>query len=326
MLRVYKLLDFIVFFVLNAFIAIQIQNFMNKSYPFYRVNAFTNYHFSGNPASVVLLEEAFETNETYANIAAEMSTPETAFILPTSNPYSHEKVFSLRFFMVTHEVKMCGHATLAAAHVLLKELGDIHSSIVFTTQSGNITATELENGKIALDFPADNFDKFVPSNEFLQKIGLTNYVTAAYADSRNLAIIEVENLSTLQNLVMDFELLKNHKELNIKKLALTTNNLDVPIKINNNSNNIEKQIEKNTQNYDFVSRCFCPWIGINEDALSAASHTVLAKFWATKIPKTHFKAFQASKRQGELEIVIKPNQRMDLIGEGFLSLKGEIML
>ncbi len=316
----------------------EIKIFMNKSYPFYRVNAFTNYHFSGNPASVVLLEEAFESAEIYTNIAAEMSTPETAFILPISNSsnsfksYRHEKVFSLRFFMTTNEVKMCGHATLAAAYVLLNELANINDFIVFETQSGNITATKLENGKIALDFPADNFDKFVPSNEFLQKIGLTNYVAAAYSDSRNLAIIEVENLSTLQNLVMDFELLKNHKELNIKKLALTTNNLDVPIKTNNNNNTVEQKITNQdtnqviSQNYDFVSRCFCPWIGINEDALSAASHTLLAKFWAIKILKTHFKAFQSSKRKGELEIIMKANQRMDLIGEGFLSLKGEIML
>lgn len=301
---------------------------MQKSYPFYRVNAFTNYNFSGNPASVVLLKAPFENTETYTNIAAEMSTPETAFLLPASNPpqpYFHEKVFSLRFFMVTHEVKMCGHATLAAAYVLLKEMGNMHSSVVFETQSGSIISNRLRDGKIALNFPVDNFEEFVPSNEFLQKTGLTNYVSAGYSESRNLAIIEVENLSTLQNLVMNFELLKNHKELNIKKLALTTNNFDVPIKTNNQATNqtIGQTIN---QNYDFVSRCFCPWIGINEDALSAASHTVLAKFWATKIPKTHFKAFQVSQRTGELEVVINTNKRIDLIGNSFLSLKGDIML
>jgi PhzF family phenazine biosynthesis protein len=301
-------------------------------FPFYRINAFTNYHFSGNPASVVLLENSLATTQFYTNIASEMSTPETAFLLPISETdtsenhqkdeeltnYEQAKIFSLRWFMATHEVKMCGHATLAAAYVLFYEVKNCHNSIIFKTLSGNITAKNLGNGKIALDFPADNFETFIPSNNFLDKIGITSYKAAAYSDSRNLAIIAVESLSVLQDLQMNFEVLKNHQELNIKKLALTTNNFDTII-ATNNANQI-------ASNYDFISRCFCPWIGINEDALSAASHTLLAKFWANYLHKTNFMAFQASKRTGELQIIMKSDNRMDLIGESYLSLKGNIFV
>ena len=290
---------------------------MKQSYPFYRINAFTSHHFSGNPASVVVLKQELPHVAMYTAIAAEMSTPETVFVLPLTQLYSDGHVFSLRFFMATHEVKMCGHATLAAAHVLLKEgKNQQNSTLLFKTLSGTITANLLPIGKIALDFPSDTFVDFTPSDELLQKMGLTNLVKAVYAESRNLAIFQVENLSTLQGIQPDFDALKKHKELAIKKVAITTNVLDSAL-VTTNPHQL-------AQNYDFVSRCFCPWIGIDEDALSAASHTLLASFWAMTSPKRHFKAFQASKRTGELEIIIKNDQRMELVGDGYVSLKGEI--
>jgi PhzF family phenazine biosynthesis protein len=283
---------------------------MQKLLTFYKVNAFTNYAFSGNPASVILLDKHL-ADVTCLQLAAEMSTPETAFVVPLAE----KNTFSLRFFMPTQETKMCGHATFAAAYILFRQ--NICKDIaIFNTLSGTITAKLLENGKIALDFPADTFEEFVPSREFLDKIGIEKPLSAVYAPTRNLAILQVENLAILQNLQINFEILKKHQELQIKKLAITTNGLQTVLQTKNST--------QQATNYDFVSRCFCPWIGIDEDALSAASHTLLAKFWANRIPKTSFKAFQASARTGELEIVLKENQRMDLIGEGFLSLEGKV--
>lgn len=284
---------------------------------FYRINAFTNQSFTGNPASVVFLPAMLNSPELYTKIAAEMATPETAFLLPfNTDNFQEEKIFSLRWFMATHEVKMCGHATLAAAYALFHEAKNVNENVIFKTLSGDIEAQNLKDKKIALDFPIDSFEGFTPSQELLEKLSIKNHVNAKYSEARNLAIIEVDSLTTLQSLQPNFELLKQHKELNIKKVAVTTSNLNKDF----------LAPTKSSEFYHFASRCFCPWIGINEDALSAASHTLIAKYWTGYFPKQkHFRAFQVSQRTGELEIIIKSATRMSLIGHSVVSLKGKVM-
>jgi PhzF family phenazine biosynthesis protein len=287
---------------------------------FFKINAFTTHSFAGNPASVVFLSLPFENPSLYTQLATEMATPETVFILSEN----HESLqtatnFSLRFFMPTHEVKMCGHATLAAAYALFYEAKNKHTNITFHTLNGEIEVSHIAENKIALDFPADNFVDFSPSTALLEKLTIPNYIVAKYSEARNLAIIEVENLSILQHLKPNFGLLKQHNELLIKKVAVTTNNFEGTTYTNLPIQDLTK--------YDFISRCFCPWIGIDEDALSAASHTLLTKFWATYFPQQlHFRAFQASKRTGELEIFINAHDRMTLMGSAVVSLKGKVVV
>lgn len=281
--------------------------------PFYRVNAFTNQQFGGNPATVVFLKKQFAVAAHYTQLAGEMGTPETAFVVPLdAENMKKATIFSLRWFMPTQEVKMCGHATQAAAFLIYRNYRNINKKIVFSTLSGEITATyNKETHAISLDFPVDTFEKTKPSPELLKKLTLANYQNAVYSAERNLLILEVENLQVLQALKPDFEALRNHKELAIKKIAITTK---------------PTETDKLEQKFDFISRCFCPWIGIDEDALSAATHTLLAKYWATENPQTTFRAWQASKRGGEITIALKENQRADLIGTATILFQGELTI
>jgi PhzF family phenazine biosynthesis protein len=285
----------------------------NLIIPFYRVNAFTNQQFGGNPATVVFLKKQFAVPTLYTQLAAEMGTPETAFVVPLdAENVKKATIFSLRWFMPTQEVKMCGHATQAAAFLVYRNYRNINKKIVFRTLSGDITATyNKETHEISLDFPVDTFVKATPSPELLKKLTLANYRNAAYSAERNLLIVEVENLQVLQALKPNFEALRLHKELEIKKVAITTKPAE--------TDGLE-------QKFDFVSRCFCPWIGIDEDALSAATHTLLAKYWATENPQTTFCAWQASKRGGKITIVLKDHQRADLVGTATVLFQGELTI
>ncbi len=286
--------------------------------PLYRVNAFTDQLFAGNPATVIFLKRQFTTLDFYTLLAGEMATPETAFIQPLDfESPKKAQTFWLRWFMPTQEVKMCGHATQAAAFLLFHNYRNPNKTLIFKTLSGDILAHyDKKTKEISLDFPVDTFADAQPSPALLTKLGLSAYTQAVYSAERNLLIIEVDKLQTLLAVQPDFEALRQHQEQAIKKVALTVAPLQVPVLLANG-------IPSHT---DFVSRCFCPWIGIEEDALSAASHTLLAKYWAEKLQKNTLTAFQASSRTGVIRIVLKDNQRATLIGTAKVVMQGEVIL
>ncbi len=296
--------------------------------PFYQVDAFAAKPFSGNPAAVFLCDEAL-TDEQYLNIAREMYLPETTFLRPlfdedfdkklnkeTQN-WQTARLFEVRWFMVDEETNLCGHATLAAAHVIFEEIQNINTEVSFRTRSGDLLIRKEDfEGKpnfIKMQFPvAQIFEEKTPPSNLLLSLGIQNQKinSSIYIAEKKTWILEFENRQELENLKPNFEeLVKNNYPNPIQKVGITVKG--------------DSDFDKK---YDFISRLFCPWIGINEDALSAVSHGLFAKFWQPKLNKTTFFAYQASKRGGEIYLQLlekegKYNQVL-LIGKGITTLEG----
>ncbi|WP_375561910.1 PhzF family phenazine biosynthesis protein [Bernardetia sp. OM2101] len=285
--------------------------------PFYQVDAFAPKSFSGNPAAVFLCDETL-TDEQYLNIAREMYLPETTFLRPLFDKKEDQKklnwqtatLFEVRWFMVEEETNLCGHATLAAAHVVFEEIKSIHSEITFRTRSGDLLIKkenfEQEANYIKMQFPvAKVFEEKTPESNLLKSLGIENQKinSSVYIPEKQTWILEFENREELESLKPNFEeLVKNSYQNSIKKVGITI---------------------KGDSKYDFISRCFCPWIGINEDALSAVSHGLFAKYWQPKLNKNSFFAYQASKRGGEIHLELLKNNQVLLIGKGITTLEGQ---
>ncbi len=311
-------------FCCALFILFMLSNPIQKI-PFYQVDAFAPKLFSGNPAAVFLCDETL-TDEQYLNIAREMYLPETTFLRPLfdSNHSKLEekdqkkdqnwqtaKLFEVRWFMVDEETNLCGHATLAAAHVIFEEIKSIHTEVNFRTRSGDLLIKkedfEGQPNFIKMQFPVEESfeEKKSPSN-LLKSLGIENQKinSSVYFPKKQTWILEFENREELENLKPNFEeLVKNSYEIPVKKVGITVKG-DI------------------NQKYDFISRLFCPWIGINEDALSAVSHGLFAKYWQPKLNKSSFFAYQASKRGGEIHLQLVKDNQVLLIGKGITTLEG----
>lgn len=260
----------------------------------YQVDAFTSKMFKGNPAAVCLLEE--EVDEGYMkNIAKEMNLSETAFLLPHKE---HVGAFNLRWFTPCKEVDLCGHATLAAAHILWTEgiLG-CHQEAHFYTRSGLLTAKRIK-GFIQLDFP-QRLLEYAPIPEELQRsLG----VTPVHVKKGQYGyLIELENEQTVRNLEPDYRLIA---KIPLQGVIVTA--------------------QGNEGTYDFVSRYFAPGVGINEDPVTGSAHCALAPYWQKRLGKNQFVAYQASPRGGELKIRIK-GHRVLLSGQAVTVMKGILM-
>ena len=288
--------------------------------PFYQVDAFAPKAFSGNPAAVFLCNETL-TDEQYLNIAREMYLPETTFLRPLFDKNTAEKdknwktasLFEVRWFMMQEETNLCGHATLAAAHVVFEEIKNIHTEVVFKTRSGDLLikkeAFQGASDFIKMQFPvAQNFEEKKAESNLLNSLGIQNQKinSSVYIPSKQTWILEFDSLEQLKELEPNFEgLVKNQYQNPIKKVAITT-----------------KGGTDATKKYDFTSRCFCPWIGIDEDALSAVSHGLIAKYWQDKLNKSDFFAYQASMRGGEIHLQLLEDNQVLLIGKGITTLEG----
>lgn len=303
--------------------------------PFYQVDAFAAKPFSGNPAAVFLCDEALR-DEQYLNIAREMYLPETTFLRPLFEEDFDKKLnkeeqnwqtatlFEVRWFMVDEETNLCGHATLAAAHVIFEEIQSIHTEVRFRTRSGDLLIRKEDfEGKpnfIKMQFPVEeNFEIKIPDSALVKSLGIENQKinSSIYFPQKQTWIFEFENREDLENLQPNFEeLVKNKYSIATKKVGITVKG----------DSDFDKD---NGKKYDFISRLFCPWIGINEDALSAVSHGLFAKFWQPKLNKTTFFAYQASKRGGEIYLELLENKedkgkhnQVLLIGKGITTLEG----
>jgi PhzF family phenazine biosynthesis protein len=238
----------------------------------YQVDAFTDKAFGGNPAAVCILKEAAE-EELMQKIAMEMNVSETAFLYKTGNS------FNLRWFTPEVEVDLCGHATLASAYILW-ETGLLRKEqeAVFNTRSGRLTAKNDEQ-LIILDFPIE-VDTETEANEIIEKaLGVKTLYTGK---NRMDYIVEVESEEIVRSLNPNFDVLK----------ALSTRGVIVTSK-------------SDSENYDFVSRFFAPGAGIAEDPVTGSAHCCLGPYWMKRLGKNVFKAYQASKRGGTLEITVE---------------------
>lgn len=254
--------------------------------PIFQLDAFASRQFGGNPAAVVVLPK-WLPDETLQSIALENNLSETAFVVPG------EKVFDLRWFTPEVEMDLCGHATLASAHVMFHRGYTTESKIVFRYQGGTLIVSR-EQDLLAMDFPAR-----VPS-EIERDASVADALRATPSElhqSRDLlAVFDCQE--DVANLRPDFAA--------IAKLDTFAVIASAP-----------------GRNCDFVSRFFAPGAGVPEDPATGSSHCTLVPYWSNRLGKDELHALQLSKRGGEL-FCENRGERVKIAGRVFEYLRGEI--
>ncbi|WP_373205508.1 PhzF family phenazine biosynthesis protein [Clostridium tertium] len=278
---------------------------MKNKIKIYQVDAFTSEAFKGNPAAVCILENDI-SDELMKNIAQEMNLSETAFVkhLKNSN-IGKGNLFSLRWFTPEVEVDLCGHATIATSKVLFDEFNIKEQYIKYETKSGLLTSKKKDE-KISLDFPIDKALDFNLTQDILDAMGIRSYSKAIIGEKTRKLVIEVKDKENIINLKPNFEILKSLKfKSDVKGIGVTC---------------------RGNEKYDFISRYFNPWAGINEDLVTGSVHTLLANYWSNKLNKMDMNAYQASNRSGEISLKLLENDRVKLSGETVIVLRGELYL
>jgi PhzF family phenazine biosynthesis protein len=243
----------------------------------FTVDSFTDKPFTGNPAGVCILENDY-SDELYQQIAREINYSETAFLIRENDS------FRIRWFTPKTEVDLCGHATLAAAHVLYEyQYCDSSLEIRFDSKSGGLIAKKIGD-KIELNFPQLFVDK-TESNEILEKAFGIRPTYVGKNDNRYL--IEIDDYDKLLGIKPDFQMLKS---LDLGRFIITAKS-------------------KNTE-YDFISRYFAPRVGVLEDPVTGTAHCYLAPYWGQKLNKTQMIGFQASERSGIIECELSDDNRL----------------
>jgi len=254
----------------------------------YQVDAFASQAFEGNPAAVCPLEKWLE-DSVMQSIAEENNLSETAFFVPA------EKGFHLRWFTPFREVDLCGHATLATAHVIFDILGFMNESIVFETRSGELTVQKAGH-QLQMDFPA-NPPKPCPVPDTLIKALGQKPIEVLAADDY-IAVYEGEEV--IRSIHPDMFLLS---QIDLRCVVITAPGTD----------------------FDFVSRCFGPKYGIPEDPVTGSSHCELAPYWAKKLKKKELNARQVSKRGGNVSCELV-DDRVLLKGSAISVMESRIIL
>ena len=252
---------------------------------YYVIDAFTDELFRGNPAGVCILDRELD-DATMQNIAAENNLSETAFVLRRGEYYD------LRWFTPKVEVNLCGHATLGSAFVIDNFIDANASEIRFETKSGTLTVNK-EDDLYVLNFPARKPKKTEITPQMEQAIGAT--ICEALISSYLLLLLE--NEQQIQNLTLDFEL--------IRQLA-------APVIVTAKGYTV-----------DFVSRFFAPNVGIPEDPVTGSAHTMLIPFWSERLAKKKMTAMQLSERGGMI-FCEDCGERVKIAGKAVLYLQGEV--
>lgn len=254
----------------------------------YQVDAFSHQVFGGNPAAVCPLTE-WLPDEQLHKIAAENNLSETAFFV------RRDDLYELRWLTPEVEVDLCGHATLAAAWVLIHKLGDASPVLRFATRSGELRVTR-HGDELAMDFPAKQPERCEPPAGLLSALGLDHaevYGTDDY-------IVLVEDEAQIAALTPDFARLRGLPKRGIAVTAKSTR-------------------------FDFISRWFGPNVGVNEDPVTGSAHTSLTPFWAERLGKSQLTAEQGGQRRGQLRCELK-GDRVIICGHAVLYLQGTINL
>lgn len=258
----------------------------------FQVDAFTSEPFSGNPAGVCILERPAD-EEWMQAVAAEMNIAETAFL------FKKDETYNLRWFTPTIEVDLCGHATLASAHILW-ETGVLpkDQKAVFDTRSGILTAVNAGD-MIELNFPREEADDNAAPEYLLESLT----VKPLYVGKNRFDyIIEVANEKEVRSLKPDFTLLKKVQTRGVIVTSVS-----------------------GSGSYDFVSRFFAPLTGVDEDPGTGSAHCCLGPYWEKKLGKQEFKAYQASSRGGEI-YVRTDGDRVVLGGSALTVLRCELLV
>ncbi len=255
----------------------------------YQVDAFTDQPFRGNPAVVCVLDLAPQ-EKWMQDVASEMNLPETAFLIPTSGGYT------LRWFTPNSEVDLCGHATLASAHILW-ERGYLRQEqeAIFHTKSGILSAKNNE-GWIQLDFPATPEESVEAPVSLIEALNIKPlYIGKSIFDY----LIEVESEEVVKGIAPDF-----------------TRLMEVPMR--------GVIVTAKSKEYDFVSRFFAPEIGIFEDPVTGSAHCCLGPYWQKRLGKEKFNAYQLSARGGKLRVQVA-RDRVLIAGKAITVMEGSLL-
>ncbi|MHB1357826.1 MAG: PhzF family phenazine biosynthesis protein [Anaerolineae bacterium] len=260
----------------------------------YQADAFSTIPFRGNPAAVCLLDTP-RSDEWMQALAAEMNLSETAF------PSREGTGWRLRWFTPLKEVSLCGHATLATAHILWSE-GFVPASepITFETLSGTLTAARAGEW-IQLDFPVRRVEPSEPSPVLARALGDPQVLTWNNTHTAKLyCLLELASAEAVRTLTPDFSLLA---ACGIRGIIVTARS-DIPA-------------------YDFISRFFAPLLGVNEDPVTGSAHCYLAPYWKAKLGKAHLVGYQASARGGVVACE-RRGERVLLRGQAVTVFRGEL--
>jgi len=256
-----------------------------------QVDAFTDRLFSGNPAAVCILEEPPE-EWWMQDVAREMNLSETAFVLP------HEEGFDLRWFTPATEVDLCGHATLATAHVLWQDgyLAEKEEAR-FHTRSGLLTATRRGEW-IEMDFPAQPAAPAEAPSQLAAALGVRPvWVGRARED----LLVEVEDEKEVRTLHPDLSALR---AIPARGIIVTSRAV--------------------ADRFDFVSRFFAPRVGVDEDPVTGSAHCTLAPFWSERLGRDELVGYQVSNRGGVVR-TRHQGDRVILSGQAVTVLRGELV-
>lgn len=256
----------------------------------YQVDSFTDKPFTGNPAGVCILKNGIDEKK-MKNIAMEMAVPETAFFSLSSK--------RLRWFTPKVEVELCGHATLATAAVLqYKNLIKENQTILFNTLSGPLS---VKAGKdcIEMDFPVIPVEASSLNKIIIQHLGISekDMVFTGKAGERDFIHLKDERL--IREISPNFDGLLS---LPGRSVIVTS--------------------ESSHSDFDFVSRNFAPWVGVNEDPVTGSAHCALADYWGGVLEKSRMTAFQASERGGVVTMRVMDNNRIQLSGKARITIEG----
>lgn len=257
------------------------------------VDAFTDRPFAGNPAAVCILPRPADESW-MKDVAREMNLSETAFLHPIDNT----SAYSLRWLTPNVEVDLCGHATLAAAHVLWEE-GHLDPSLAarFQTRSGLLIAERVEH-TIELDFPALATEPISPPEDLAQALG-SEIVFAG--KTRMDLLVELPDETTLRALTPNFSSLGR---IPARGVIVTA--------------------PSDQAEFDFVSRFFAPQSGIDEDPVTGSAHCALAVYWGDRLEKSQMVGYQASARGGVVRVT-REGDRVKLGGQALTTLRAELL-
>ncbi len=255
----------------------------------YQVDAFADKVFQGNPAAICPLEEWLDVDLMQA-IAVENNLSETAFFVAKGDAYE------LRWFTPVAEVDLCGHATLASAHVVFEHIDPNAGDVAFDTRSGRLSVTRGPDGLLAMDFPAQPGDKIEISAEMIEALGAEP--SFLYGGEDFMAVFERQ--SQISAIEPDHGALK---KLERRGVIVTAPGDEV----------------------DFVSRFFAPKYNIPEDPVTGSAHCMLTPYWAGRLAKLQLRARQISPRGGNLDCALE-GDRVRISGSASEYLKGEISL
>ena len=258
---------------------------------FYQVDAFTDRLFAGNPAGVCLLEDEWLTKELMQQIAMENNLSETAFVLLSE--------MAIRWFTPVAEVELCGHATLAAAHVLFYHEKIAEKELVFQSCMGKgQLKVSYENERLTLDFPKDRIQK-IP---FEEKLDCFQFTPKEVWRGSGEYLLVFEHENQVKEAVCKLE---KAAKIDLSGFIITA--------------------KSNREGVDFVSRYFSPKYGLDEDPVTGSAHTLLVPYWEKVLGKDAFVALQVSKRGGKL-FCKSEGERVEIGGTAITFFAGELLL